>query len=401
MIEKIVKTEIPGCINAISNLRCNRCFGNNLDRDYLGISYCLDCYELNEINSQMFLLREERLSQTTKHQLKLDFSLSLDQERAKEFILKNMQRDKSVFLQAVCGAGKTEIVLELIKNYLDNNLKTAFVIPRVEIIKQVFDRLKNYFPKTKILQLHGNQSIIDNSLLVILTPQQLIKFYAEFDLMILDEVDAFPFADNPFLERLVDKAKKKSCFSVYMSATISSNYLSKIKNKELMPFFLPKRFHYRKLAIPEILKITNYKDKSLINLIDNLTIEHQLIIYVASINKGDVLTEYLTSRNYNCSLITSKTKFKESIIRSFSRKEINILVSTTILERGVTFKSISVIVIEADNRVFSKSTLIQIAGRVGRLDDSGKVFFLAKHISKEMLKAKQDIVTMNNSDYEM
>ncbi len=186
-----------------------------------------------------------------------------------------------------------------------------------------------------------------------------------------------------------------------MSATISSNYLSKIKNKELMPFFLPKRFHYRKLAIPEILKITNYKDKSLINLIDNLTIEHQLIIYVASINKGDVLTEYLTSRNYNCILITSKTKFKESIIRSFSRKEINILVSTTILERGVTFKSISVIVIEADNRVFSKSTLIQIAGRVGRLDDSGKVFFLAKHISKEMLKAKQDIVTMNNSDYEM
>lgn len=43
-----------------------------------------------------------------------------------------------------------------------------------------------------------------------------------------------------------------------------------------------------------------------------------------------------------------------------------ILLTTMILERGVTFERISVIVLGADHPVFTKSSLVQIAGRADR-----------------------------------
>ena len=42
------------------------------------------------------------------------------------------------------------------------------------------------------------------------------------------------------------------------------------------------------------------------------------------------------------------------------------LVTTSILERGVTFPEIDVYVLGADDPVFSSSALVQIAGRAGR-----------------------------------
>ena len=53
------------------------------------------------------------------------------------------------------------------------------------------------------------------------------------------------------------------------------------------------------------------------------------------------------------------------------------LITTTILERGVTFPAIDVCVIGADDEVFSSSALVQIAGRVGRSADcpDGQVIF--------------------------
>ncbi|MDQ7861633.1 helicase-related protein [Peribacillus frigoritolerans] len=42
------------------------------------------------------------------------------------------------------------------------------------------------------------------------------------------------------------------------------------------------------------------------------------------------------------------------------------LLTTTILERGVTIERLEVAVIGAEHEVFSDSALVQIAGRVGR-----------------------------------
>jgi competence protein ComFA len=65
------------------------------------------------------------------------------------------------------------------------------------------------------------------------------------------------------------------------------------------------------------------------------------------------------------------------------------------LERGVTFPNINVLVLEADQTVFNEATLIQIAGRVGRVTAEGEVVFTSKFISEEMINAKKSIIEFN------
>ena len=73
------------------------------------------------------------------------------------------------------------------------------------------------------------------------------------------------------------------------------------------------------------------------------------------------------------------------------------LVTTSILERGVTIKNLQVIVYNADNYLFDSKALIQMAGRVGRKIDAydGEVVFLGGYNSTSMQEAKRKILQAN------
>lgn len=49
-------------------------------------------------------------------------------------------------------------------------------------------------------------------------------------------------------------------------------------------------------------------------------------------------------------------------VAAFRKGEIPLLVTTTILERGVTVKNLQVAVLGAEEEIFSESALVQIAG---------------------------------------
>lgn len=73
------------------------------------------------------------------------------------------------------------------------------------------------------------------------------------------------------------------------------------------------------------------------------------------------------------------------------------LVTTTILERGVTFPGIDVAVLGADEPVYSSSALVQIAGRVGRSKQrpTGLVDFWINEYSHAVKRAQSEIKSMN------
>lgn len=73
------------------------------------------------------------------------------------------------------------------------------------------------------------------------------------------------------------------------------------------------------------------------------------------------------------------------------------LVTTTILERGVTVANLQVAVLGAEEAVFSESALVQIAGRVGRSGSApkGDVFYFHYGKTEAMLRAKRHIQSMN------
>src|SRR5690625_7203619 len=68
---------------------------------------------------------------------------------------------------------------------------------------------------------------------------------------------------------------------------------------------------------------------------------------------------------------------RENKVQLFREKKIPMLITTTILERGVTFPSVDVVVFDAGHVVFDEAALVQISGRAGRSpeDPTGEVIF--------------------------
>jgi competence protein ComFA len=81
----------------------------------------------------------------------------------------------------------------------------------------------------------------------------------------------------------------------------------------------------------------------------------------------------------------------------------DILLTTMILERGVTFERISVIVLGADHPVFTKSSLVQIAGRADRKGPytNSQVYFFYEEKTAAIRKACQEIKEMNEEGKKM
>lgn len=73
------------------------------------------------------------------------------------------------------------------------------------------------------------------------------------------------------------------------------------------------------------------------------------------------------------------------------------LVTTTILERGVTFVNCQVLIVGAEHPAFTAAALIQMSGRVGRNSafPTGKLIYGHFGKSMRMMKARRDLQYMN------
>nr|WP_323657236.1 helicase-related protein [Lysinibacillus xylanilyticus] len=91
---------------------------------------------------------------------------------------------------------------------------------------------------------------------------------------------------------------------------------------------------------------------------------------------------------------------KEKVLK-LRHEEVPGLLTTTILERGITIKNVQVAVIGAESTIFTSSALIQIAGRVGRNADfsGGDVVFFHHGITIEMDDARTKILYYNKKGF--
>ena len=103
------------------------------------------------------------------------------------------------------------------------------------------------------------------------------------------------------------------------------------------------------------------------------------------------------SKIFRVKCIHSKSENSEAIIADFEDNKMNLLICTTILERGVTFSNVHICVLYADHPVYTKASLIQIAGRVGRTPayPSGSGIFLTRCKSRKVDLCIEDLIMMN------
>ena len=295
----------------------------------------------------------------------------------------------------------------MIARVIDRGGSVCLASPRIDVCLELYRRLKEDF-SCEIALLHGESEAYFRSPLVIATTHQLLKFYRAFDLLIVDEVDAFPYVDNPILYHAVERSVKEDATTIFLTATSTDELDKRVQKGELKRLSLPRRFHGNPLTIPQKIWLSDFqkhlqKKKIAPKLLKYIQKQREtqfpLLIFAAEIQRGEDVAHALQIAlpDEKLAFVASTTENRLEIVEQFRRKEITILVTTTILERGVTFPGVDVFVLEANHRLFSRSALVQISGRVGRSMDrpTGQLLFFHDGTTLAMEKAIREMRDMN------
>lgn len=314
----------------------------------------------------------------------LNYNLTDDQFAASDFILNNIKNNRDCAINAVCGAGKTEIVYKALQYCLSGHKRVGIAIPRRDVVIELQQRLSKDFNVSVVGVYGGNTNLIEGDIIVF-TTHQAYRYLKYFDVLIIDEVDAFPFKGNLVLQNIVSNCSK---VFVYLSATMPK-YIE--NNKKIDKFHLNKRYHGFDLPVPIIKRtfFVNYELRKLLNKYRNKVV----LVYFPTIKK-----EIEVAKKFKPNIVVnSKTDNRDDVLCDIRSMEEGCVFTTTILERGITIKDVQVIVYEANHKLYDCDTLIQISGRVGRNKDFpyGDVIFLCKKKGKELMKAISKIKEYN------
>ncbi|WP_339060504.1 helicase-related protein [Tepidibacillus marianensis] len=316
-----------------------------------------------------------------------------------------------LLIWAVTGAGKTEMIFPLVQEGLRQGLRILLASPRKDVIKELTPRFRQVFPDVQIVCLFGGSpERWNHGQLYLATTHQTMRFTDFFDIVIIDEMDAFPYHGDLILHRVVRRALKSDGTGkmIYLTATPSEGWIDRVQHHEIDVVVLPVRYHRRPLPVPELkLTMSFYKllqQAKAPNIIGEF-IERvkkrngQAFLFVPEVKNVVPWVEKLKKWFPMDQIegVHASDPFRDEKVEQFRRSEIQFLVTTTIMERGVTVPNVHVMVLGADSQLFDESTLVQIAGRVGRSADysDGIVWFLAKMKTGGMVKAKQHIERMN------
>ncbi|GHH97470.1 DEAD/DEAH box helicase [Neobacillus kokaensis] len=334
-------------------------------------------------------------------------TLSEGQKEASDRVSYAILHNKEWLIWAVCGAGKTEVLFAGIEAGLAANKRLCIATPRTDVVLELTPRLKAAFPDIEIASLYGGSEDRHKFVpLTIATTHQLLRFYRAFDAIILDEVDAFPYTVDESLQHAAIQARKPESAMVYLTATPNAKWQKECFSGKRAFTTIPARFHRRPLPVPEFEWCGNWQKQLQKNKLPpnvhkwikkRLDNGKQALVFFPHIPLMENALPILRQLAPNIEAVHAEDPERKAKVQKMRSKEIPLLLTTTILERGVTFPNIDVAVLGSEDDIFIESALVQIAGRAGRSKDhpDGVVTFFHYGKTEAMLKARRQIVLMN------
>lgn len=338
---------------------------------------------------------------------KLPFTLTLDQQHSIKEIYNDLVSEKRMnrLLQGDVGSGKTIVAfLSMIINYF-SGYQSALMVPTEILAHQHYNSFIKLFGdyNIKVEMLTGKTSLKDKKDIykrlnngetdIIIGTHALITDevqYKNLGLVITDEQHRFGVNQRSNL-----KNKGVLADVLYMSATpIPRTYAltiygdMDISNIKTMP-------SGRKEVITYLKKESEMKEV-LTLMYQELKSDHQVYVIAPLIEDSDKID--LTNVNkleeqmnkafgkiYNIGVLHGKMKQqeKDSVMDKFKNNEIQILISTTVIEVGIDVPNATTMVIFDADR-FGLSQLHQLRGRVGRNNLQSYCVLISNH-EKERL----------------
>lgn len=357
-------------------------------------------YKINEILTDEF--QDLLPFQLTESQLKVIAKCGADMQSGKQ-----MNR----LVQGDVGSGKTAIAAALMYGAAKSGLQSVIMAPTEILAEQHYKTLSGFFKDSGIsaalltggLKKQKKEQIKANLKLgkidIVVGTQALIQSDVEFNrlgLVVADEQHRFGVAqraallgkgNNPhMLVMSATPIPRTLALIIYGDLDISTVDSLPKGRKPIKTYSVPKSYRSR---IYEFIKEKLNSGKQAY-IVCPLVEENQTDLtsaeqYFEELAKGEF-------KDFSVGLLHGKMKpqEKERAMRSFLANEINLLVSTTVIEVGVDVPNATVMVIENAER-FGLSQLHQLRGRVGRGEDQSYCILVSDAKGKE---AKKRLDTM-------
>lgn len=317
-------------------------------------------------------------------------------------------------IQGDVGSGKTAVAAAVMHTIIKNGWQSAIMAPTEILATQHYNTLCKMFEGTdvRIALLIGStkakekreikQALENGEIDLIAGTHALIQNDVAFKnlaLVVTDEQHRFG------VEQRESLAKKGTApHLMVMSATPIPRTLGLIIYGDLNISILDELPSGRKKIRTDVVNSSYHQRiyKFIKNAVDT---GHQAYIVCSLVEEGEndliPATEYAESlsenefKGYNLGLLHGKMKPKEkdNVMNAFSRGDVDILVSTTVVEVGVDVPNATVMLIENADR-FGLSQLHQLRGRVGRGSEQSYCILVSDNKSDS---SKERLQIMKNS----
>lgn len=400
--------------------QCQRCGQEDVEEwpgFYGRAATCRGCQSIGVSTSLDVLYRDQRLLIESPREVNFQphWDLTEAQRLASEQVLNYIREatEGRALLWAACGAGKTEVCFPSAAWALKQGKSVLFAAPRQDVIYDIMPRLKRDFPGYPVQVLTGKSSVkFQSGGLVLATTHQVLRFWRAFDIIFMDEMDAFPYQGSKALDWGLEHALRQGGKILYLTATPSPEGLKLVNQGKMRLIQLPARHHRKPLPIPVWLKLaysqepnSNGCTEEVVLQIRTLRREGPVLVFVPKISWvgswTKALRQYFPDWKVDGSYSSDLGRAQK--IKRLIRGEFDLFISTTILERGVTLPRIQVVVLGADHSIFDERALVQMAGRVGRTPEcpGGGVIYISKQISPAMKTAVRWIKDQNRRAMEL
>ena len=339
----------------------------------------------------------------------LPFKLTKSQEIVLNEVNADLSSKKRMFriIQGDVGSGKTIVSLLAMANVIESGYQCGLMSPTEILARQHYELFKKIYKNTNIkidfltgkTEIKKRKEILKNlekgNTNILIGTHSLFQKKINFKklgFVVIDEQHKFG------VKQRSEFAKKggDDCDVLLMSATpiprtmMMSMYgdmdISKInekpaKRKKIITLSKPEK------KIKDLWPFINkqIKNKNQIFWVCPLIEESSFLDYSSAKKKFDLINKKFPN---NVGLIHGALdkNEKNEVLKKFLKKDISILVSTTVIEVGIDFPNANLIIIENANK-FGLAQLHQLRGRVGRGETQGICILLFKDgLSKNAIK---------------
>lgn len=352
----------------------------------------------------------------------LPYELTNAQKRAWNEIMKDMCDGiiMNRLVQGDVGSGKTVLAALALAMNAENGYQGTLMVPTEVLAKQHFESLNKLYEPFDIscILLTGSmtakekrlayEKIKNKEVSVIIGTHALIQEkveYADLGLVITDEQHRFGVKQREILS-----TKSENPHVLVMSATPIPRTLAIILYGDL-DISVVDELPANRLPIKNCVVNTDYHNTAYRFIENQIQEGRQAYIICPMVEESEsmeaenvieytqkvrealppfIRTEYLHGK--------MKPKEKNEIMEQFAKNEIQVLVSTTVIEVGVNVPNATVMMIENAER-FGLAQLHQLRGRVGRGDHQSYCILVSGSRSKETKKRLEILNTSNDGFY--